>query len=92
MSQNYKLLVPHVEGCLALRNVEEGAWDTPWWYPGEVRHLDALGRRTRYALGPRRWHVLRCNTVQNPELEGGCCPAEAIVRESVLFEAVPSDG
>ncbi len=84
----YKLVKPHVEGCLALENVRRGFWDTPWWMPPEkCRYLDSLGRRTRYAQ--RRWIVLRCNTVQNPDLPGGCCDAELLVREDYILTDAP---
>lgn len=48
-----RVLIPHRKDCIAMRNVREGRWDTPWYVN---MRSGAIWRRSRMYLR------LSCNT------------------------------
>jgi hypothetical protein len=69
----------HAPDCYAVKNVQNGSWDTVWWFNGDVEYRDSLGRNGRFRN--RRFVVARCNCTG--------CSAQLLVRENDLLLALP---
>lgn len=78
----------HRADCIAVKNVDDGNWDTPWYVTGKTVWADTVGRQRndRYR-GTSRWIVLGCNSVAGHE-----CPAEVWVLEDSICRIAASDG
>lgn len=76
-----KMERPHRKDCDAVRTVEEGRWDSPWWFPGKVEWRDKIGRRIK--SGSRRFLVFECNSTD--------CQARVLVSEDDLSVIVDSE-
>ena len=56
-----RLLVPHVAGCTAVKAVQRGDWQSPWWVSGERMY----GRRQNGAAGGSTCFVVfGCNSLE----------------------------
>jgi hypothetical protein len=76
----FKFIGMHKAGCLSVREVQAGRWESVWANPErETTYLDALGRRgsTRHM-----WLTFRCN---DPN-----CECRLLVRTDVLTRGFPN--
>ena len=83
-----KLTVKHEKNCSAVKAVERGDWDSPWFlpigpslrYPGRTVRRDKLFRRN--GLG-ERWAEMICNSTT--------CPARLMVAVNDIEEAAAKE-
>ena len=70
-----KLINPHVPGCTAVKQVENGIWGSAWFlnvYTLKPIKLDNIGRKTQAKAIGRKWVKLICNSQ--------ACNAEVLIQ------------
>lgn len=77
---NYKLIKKHKKNCTALRHVQEGIWNSPWFIIEE----HTWGRaNSPTSSGWRYWIWFRCSSND--------CPAKIAVKEDFILKNIPSN-
>lgn len=76
-----KQIGKHSKDCYAIKQFNDGVWDTPWAFLEEAVYLDKSGGKRG---GICRWWIAPCNC------RG--CKAVLMVREEDIFKAIHTEG